>query len=53
MLKRDVNLKGSGSGKLINPDAIQSDPKYRERDFPSSQKRLKESWERGKFYSVQ
>ena len=35
------------------PEAIQSDPKYRELDFPSSKKRLKKSWERGKFYSGQ
>ena len=38
--------------KIDYPEAIQPDPKYRERDFPSSEKRLKNSWERGKFYSV-
>ncbi len=35
--------------KIDYPEAIQPDPKYRERDFPSSEKRLKDSWERGKF----
>ncbi len=39
--------------KIDYPEAIQPNPKYRERDFPSSEKRLKDSWERGKFYSVQ
>ena len=38
--------------KIDYPEAIQPDPKYREHDFPSSEKRLKDSWERGKFYSV-
>ncbi len=39
--------------KIDYPEAIQPDPKYRERDFPSTEKKLKKSWERGKFYSVQ
>lgn len=29
------------------PDTIQPDPKYREHDFSSTEKRLKDSWERG------
>ena len=52
ILKRNVNLMGSGSGKLIIPKQSNPNPKYREHDFPSSKKRLKDSWERGKFYSV-
>ncbi len=38
--------------KIEYPDAIQPNPKYRDHYFPSSNKRLKDSWERGKFYSV-
>lgn len=38
--------------KIDYSDAIQPNSKYRKRDFPNSEKRLKESWERGKFYSV-
>ncbi len=39
--------------KIDYPDAIQPDPKYREHDFPSSEKKSKDSWERGKFYGIQ
>ncbi len=39
--------------KIDYPEAIQPDPKYRQHDFPSTKKKLKKSWERGKFYSVQ
>ena len=35
--------------KIDYPEAIQPDPKYRERDISSSGKRLKDSWERGQF----
>ena len=39
--------------KIDYPEAIQPNPKYRERDFPSTEKKLKKSWERGKFISRQ
>ncbi len=34
--------------KIDYPDATQPDPKYREHDFSSNEKKLKDSWERGK-----
>ena len=37
--------------KIDYPEAIQPDPKYRAHDFPSNEKKLKHSWERGKFIS--
>lgn len=39
--------------KIDYPETIQPDPKYREHDFPSNEKKLKHSWERGKFISRQ
>ena len=39
--------------KIDYPEAIQPNLKYRDHDFPSTEKKLKKSWERGKFYSIQ
>ncbi|RKU14781.1 hypothetical protein C6501_07745 [Candidatus Poribacteria bacterium] len=33
--------------KIDYPESVQPNPKYREHDFPSNEKRLKDSWDRG------
>ena len=36
--------------KIEYPDSVQPNPKYQDHNFPNSNKRLKDSWQRGKFY---